>query len=227
MNPTNTIEEKVNQIICGDCLDVMKDIPDKSIDLVLTDPPYGMEFKSNYRKIKYEKIQNDNNLNWLEDFLKESNRVLKDDTHIYIFCSFHNIDIFKQEISKLFEVKNILVWIKNNTGMGDLEGDYAPQYEFCIYARKGNKKLNNGRDSNILYFDRTGNINHPTEKPVSLMGFLINKSSNEGDTVLDCFLGSGTTAVACKQLNRNFIGIELSEKYCEIARERLRQGILI
>jgi len=221
------IDEMLNKVIQGDCLEVMKNIPDKSIDLVLTDPPYGMEFRSNHRKEKYEKIENDNNLIWLEDFLKESYRVLKDNTHIYIYCSFHNIDIFKQEVSKLFEVKNILVWVKNNTGMGDLEGDYAPQYEFCIYARKGNKKLNRGRDSNILYFDKTGNINHPTEKPVSLMGFLIKKSTDENDTVLDCFLGSGTTAVACKQLKRNFIGIEINEKYCEIARQRLRQNILL
>ena len=221
------IDEMLNKVIQGDCLEVMKNIPDKSIDLVLTDPPYGMEFRSNHRKEKYEKIENDNNLIWLEDFLKESYRVLKDNTHIYIYCSFHNIDIFKQEVSKLFEVKNILVWVKNNTGMGDLEGDYAPQYEFCIYARKGNKKLNRGRDSNILYFDKTGNINHPTEKPVSLMGFLIKKSTDENDTVLDCFLGSGTTAVACKQLKRNFIGIEINEKYCEIARQRLRQDILL
>ena len=136
---------ELNKIYNMDCLEFMKTLPDKCIDLVLTDPPYGMSFQSNHRTVKHEKIVNDNNLDWLPDFIKESYRLLKDNTHAYFFCSFHNVDVFKQEIEKYFEVKNILVWVKNNTGMGDLEGDYAPQYEFCIYSRKGNRKLNEGR----------------------------------------------------------------------------------
>lgn len=149
----------------------MKTLPDKCIDLVLTDPPYGMSFQSNHRK---------------------------------------------------FEVKNILVWVKNNTGMGDLEGDYAPQYEFIIYARKGNLKLNDGRSSNILPFSRTGNIHHPTEKPLDLFSFLIRKSTREGGTVFDGFLGGGTTALACKMLKRNYICCEISPEYCKIAEERIK-----
>lgn len=216
------MEQYINTIQNMDCLEFMKKLPDKCIDLVLTDPPYGMEFKSNYRKIKYEKIQNDNNLDWLPTFVEESYRILKDKTHTYFFCSFHNVDIFKQEISKKFEVKNILVWIKNNTGMGDLEGDYAPQYEFCIYARKGNRKLNDGRASNILQYNRTGNINHPTEKPQDLFAFLIRKSSNENEIVFDGFLGSGTTALTCKMLKRNYICCEISKEYCDIAEQRIK-----
>jgi site-specific DNA-methyltransferase (adenine-specific) len=146
---------------------------------------------------------------------------LKDNTHSYFFCSFHNIDIFKQEIQKHFEIKNILIWCKNNTGMGDLFGDYAPQYEMIIYAQKGSRKLNEGRDSNLLYFNRTGNNFHPTEKPVNLMEYLITKSSNNGDLILDCFAGSGSTLVACKNLKRNFIGIELDKDYCDISQKRL------
>ena len=167
----------LNKIYNMDCLEFMKTLPDKCIDLVLTDPPYGMSFQSNHRTVKHEKIVNDNNLDWLPDFIKESYRLLKDNTHAYFFCSLHNVDVFKQEIEKYFEVKNILVWVKNNTGMGDLEGDYAPQYGFCIYSRKGNRKLNEGRHSNILQFNRTGNIHHPTEKPLDLFSFLIRKIS--------------------------------------------------
>ena len=216
------MEQYINTIQNIDCLEFMKKLPDKCIDLVLTDPPYGMEFKSNYRKVKYEKIENDNNLDWLPIFIEESYRILKDNTHAYFFCSFHNVDIFKQEIAKHYEVKNILVWIKNNTGMGDLEGDYAPQYEFCIYARKGNRKLNDGRSSNILQYNRTGNINHPTEKPQDLFSFLIRKSSSENEVVFDGFLGGGTTALACKMLNRNYIGCEISKEYCDIAEQRIK-----
>ena len=131
------------------------------------------------------------------------------------------IDIFKQRIQEKFEIKNILIWIKNNTGMGDLYGDYAPKSEFIIYARKGKRKLNGRRDSNILYFNRTNNKLHPTEKPLDLCEFLINKSSNENNLILDSFIGSGTTALACKNLNRNFIGFENNEEYFKIAQKRL------
>lgn len=205
-----------------DCLEFMKTLPDKCIDLVLTDPPYGMEFRSNYRKEKHEKITNDNNLEWLPKFVQESFRILKDNTHAYFFCSFHNVDIFKQEIQKFFEVKNILIWAKNNTGMGDLEGDYAPQYEFIIYAQKGVRKLNEGRHSNILQFNKTGNINHPTEKPLDLFSFLIRKSTNENETVFDGFLGGGTSALASELLKRNYIGCEIAPEYCKIAEDRIK-----
>lgn len=213
---------ELNKIHNIDCLEFMKTLPDKCIDLVLTDPPYGMEFRSNYRKEKYQAIENDNNLDWLPNFIEEGYRILKDNTHAYFFCSFHNIDIFKQEIAKKFEVKNILVWIKNNTGMGDLEGDYAPQYELCIYARKGNRKLNDGRHSNILQYNRIGNMNHPTEKPLDLFSFLIRKSTSENEIVFDGFLGGGTTALACKMLKRNYIGCEISPEYCKIAEDRIK-----
>ncbi len=213
---------ELNKIYNIDCLEFMKTLPDKCIDLVLTDPPYGMEFRSNYRKEKYKPIKNDNNLDWLPKFVEECFRIAKDNTHAYFFCSFHNIDIFKQAIEKKFIVKNVLVWVKNNTGMGDLEGDYAPQYEFIIYARKGNLKLNEGRSSNILQYSKTGNIHHPTEKPIDLFSFLIRKSTKEGETVFDGFLGSGTTAVSAKQLNRNYIGCEISPEYCKIAEDRIK-----
>lgn len=217
---------KTNTVYCAECLKKMKEIDDKSIDLILTDPPYGMEFRSNYRNKKYDKIENDNNLDWLEEFITEIKRTSKEDAHIYVFCSFHKVDIFKQELEKQFKVKNILIWEKNNTGMGDLYGDYAPKYEMIIFCSNGNKKLNGNRIANIIKADKTGNTLHPTEKPLELIKLLITKSSNEDDIILDPFLGSGTTAVACKQLNRNYIGIELSEEYCEIARKRLEQDVL-
>ena len=84
----------------GDCLELMKNIPDGSVDLVLTDPPYGMAFKSNYRKEKYNEIQNDKSLEWLERYISECCRVLKNNSAIYCFCSWHNVDVFKQAIEK-------------------------------------------------------------------------------------------------------------------------------
>jgi site-specific DNA-methyltransferase (adenine-specific) len=198
-----------------------KRIANNSVDLVVTDPPYGMEFQSNFRKEKHKSIQNDSNLDWLGGWVKELKRVCKDEAHLYIFCSWHHIDKFKQEVGALFNVKNILIWEKNNTGMGDLEGDYAPKYEMILFCSNGTKKLKGGRDSNILKAKRTGNVNHPTEKPINLISYLIEKSSNKGDLVLDTFAGSCGTAIASRQKERNCICFEIEEDYCKVANERL------
>ena len=213
---------ELSTIYHEDCFDVMKHIKDKSVDLIVSDVPYGINFVSGYRNIKHKKILNDNNLEWLSSFVSESYRLLKDNTHLYCFCSFHNVDIFKQELQRKFKVKNILVWEKNNHGSGDLKGDYAPQYEFIIYCQKGERKLNGNRDSNIIKFQKTDNKLHPTQKPVDLIKYLINKSSNKHELVLDMFHGSGTTSIACEQSNRRCIGIECDEQYCKINVERLK-----
>lgn len=208
-------------LLHGDCLELMKSIPDNSVDLVLADPPYGMNFVSNYRKEKYNKIQNDDSFFLSDELLKNIYRITKNNSHLYVFCSFHLIGEFKHALGKFFTVKNVIIWEKNNTSMGDLSGDYAPKYEMIIYCHKGRRTLNGGRDPNIIKYKRTGNKNHPTEKPVDLLEFLISKSSNEGETVLDFTMGSGSTGVAAKNLNRKFIGIEQDDKYFEIAKNRI------
>jgi site-specific DNA-methyltransferase (adenine-specific) len=211
----------INDVNCIDWQDGIKQVLDSSIDLVVTDPPYGMKFQSNHRKVKHKSIQNDDNLDWLDGWVVELKRVCKDEAHLYVFCSWHNVDIFKQSLGAYFNIKNILIWEKNNTGMGDLEGDYAPKYEMIIFCSNGIKKLNGGRDANILKAKRTGNENHPTEKPVNLISYLIEKSSNKGDLVLDTFAGSFSTAQACKQKERNFVCFEIEEDYCRTAKNLL------
>lgn len=209
-----------NTLYCGDCLELLPYLDSESIDLVITDPPYGMSFRSNYRKVRYEHIVNDDAVLWTEKVVNELDRVMKPNTHIYWFCSFHNIDIFLGELKKKFNIKNILIWEKNNTGMGDLSGSYAPKYEMIVFAQKGRRLLYGRRDSDILHFDRTGNKNHPTEKPVDLLEYLIQKSSDPGNLVLDPFIGSGSTAVACKNTMRNYIGMEISQEFWRKAQER-------
>lgn len=209
------------EIINEDWQIAIQQLANNCVDLVVTDPPYGMEFQSNFRKTKHKSIQNDDNLDWLGGWVKELKRVCKDEAHLYIFCSWHNIDKFKAEVGAYFKVKNILIWEKNNTGMGDLEGDYAPKYEMILFCSNGQKKLNGGRDSNILKARRTGNENHPTEKPINLISYLIEKSSKKGDLVLDTFGGSCGTAIASRQLERNCYCFEIESDYCKVARERL------
>lgn len=212
------------QLIHGDCFELNKSIETESIDLIVTDPPFGMNFQSSRRKEKHEKIANDDNLDWLPGWFYEQYRILKNNSHAYVFCSWHNIDVFKIQADKSgFEVKNILIWHKNNHGSGDLKGDYAPQYEFILFLNKGRRELNGRRDSNIIKCARTNNDNHPTEKPVNLIQFLIEKSSNKGDLVLDNFFGSGSCAIACHNLGRRFIGHEIDKDRFDSANKRVSQ----
>ena len=223
----NWPDDFINKVIQGDCLEVMKQMPDKCVDLVLTDPPYGMAYQSSRRIDKHEKIELDDSIEWFKIFAKESYRILKDDSHIYVFCNDYAISYFRDWLAEVgFTPKRALVWVKNNHTSGDLEGDYGNKTEFCIYAQKGRKILNGGRDTNVLESKRVNTDLHPTQKPEDMISFLIGKSSKETEVVFDPFLGSGTTAVAAKQLSRKYIGIELSEKYCKIAEERLKQDML-
>ena len=95
-----------------DCFELLSQTGNNTIDLVLTDPPYGMNFQSNARKVKYDKIQNDENLDWLSIWVDELRRVVKSDSHLYIWCSWHNIEKFKIEISRQFKIKNVIIWSK-------------------------------------------------------------------------------------------------------------------
>lgn len=212
------------ELIQGDCLELMKDIPDSSCDLIVTDPPYGINFQSHRRRIEYEKIKNDTNLDWLDGFFRECGRVLKKNTAIYCFCSWHNIDVFKQAIEKHFKLKNIIVWVKNNHGSGDLKASYAPKYEFILYANKGRRTLCEKRYPDVLFANKTNNVYHPTEKPVDLLEQFIKNSVEESGIVLDPFMGSGSTGVACVNAGRNFIGIELDKQYFDIAVQRIERS---
>ena len=211
----------MQKIIQGSWEENINSINNNSVDLVITDPPYGMSFVSNYRKEKHKKIKNDDNLEWLPVWVKELKRITKNDSHIYIFCSWHNIDVFKKELEVFFKVKNILIWEKNNTGMGDLKGDYYPKYEMIIFISNGNKKLNGTRDSNIIKAKRRSNDDHPTQKPSNLISYLIEKSSIKGDLVVDTFAGSCSVAIMCKEKQRRSICIELEKKYCDLAKIKL------
>lgn len=212
----------------GDCLERMKEIPDGSVDMILTDPPYGMDFQSNRRvvKDKFNKIENDKNVEWLPPFVEESYRVMSDNTSIYCFCSWHNIDIFKREIEKLFKIKNIIVWVKNNHGSGDLKGAYAPKHEFVIYAHKGRSLFREKRTPDVMEFAKihSSKLQHPTEKNIEMLKVFIKNNSDEEQTILDPFMGSGSTGVAAKNLNRNFIGIEMDEGYFNIAQDRIENA---
>lgn len=209
----------------GDCLERMKEIPSGSVDMVLTDPPYGMDFQSNRRVVnaKFAKIANDKCLDWVDSFIEECHRVMSDNSAIYFFSSWHNIDYFKMAIERKFKLKNMIVWVKNNHGSGDLKGGYAPQHEIVFYACKG-RVLNRGkRIPDVIYADKvpSAKLVHPTEKNISMLEVFVNQHSDMSMTILDPFMGSGTTGAAASNLDRKFIGIEMDDHYFEVANGRI------
>lgn len=219
-------------IVNGDCIAEMEKLADCSVDCVVTDPPYGIEYVSNRRTVESEVIKpvaNDGLTDALalwENACKVLSRKMKENSHIYIFTSWKVYPQFAEITGKYFRIKNCLIWRKNNHGTGDLEGNYSEQYEMIIFATKGNRKLNGGRDSNILEFDKVASASlvHSCEKPVDLLKFLIEKSTDEGEIVIDPFAGSGSTLVAAKNRNRQYWGCELDTENYRIACGRCSQG---
>lgn len=203
------VDKYINKIIQGDCFEILKDIPDKCVDLVIVDPPYGINFQSNYRIKKHDKIHGDDSfpVEALDEFFRVAKKA------VYVFCRWDNL-------SELPKPKSVLVWVKNNWSMGDLKHEHGRQWEaICFYPQKEHEFIK--RIPDVIYSKRTGNNLHPTEKPLDLIKQLI--LANKGDLILDPFMGSGTTLVAAKQLGRSYIGIEISKEYCEIAKQRLAQ----
>lgn len=210
----------------GDCIEYMKGLPPASVDLIVSDPPYLMDYKSNRRvvKEKFDKILNDVDSHGLiSEYLEQCERILKNDTAIYIFCSWHNIDFFKTEFEKHFKLKNIIVWNKNNHGSGDLRGAYAPKHEFILFGHKGRSLFREKRIPDVIDFAKvdSSKLVHPTEKPVGLLEIFIRNSSDPEDIVFDGFMGGGSTGIAALKNGRCFIGCELDPNFYAVAADRI------
>ena len=212
-----------DEIYNENCIEGMQRMPADSVDLVVTDPPYGIEYRSGWRREKYGTIIGDNGLQFLDETCREFERVMKPNTAVYMFCSWHRIDEFKQTFERYFKLKNILIWVKNAHGSGDLRGSYSPKYEMVLFGSKGRSLLRGKRMEDVLQYDRVSGSKsiHATQKPVKLLKAFIENSSDPGAIVLDPFLGSGSTAVAAVELGRHYIGYELSPEYFDIACKRI------
>ena len=215
-------DDFINKIICGDCLKVMKDIPDNSIDLVLTDPPYFLP-ASHYQTRK-QFIRNFSDLGILEYFIKDTflqfNRITKESGIIYIFCDGQSYPLFYYHLYPFCKSVRPLIWDKKTSINGY---SWRHQHELIIFAEMPKSKPIPTGDGDILRYSavKVDSREHPAEKPIDLNKTLIEKSSQENDIILDPFLGSGTTAVAALNLNRKFIGIEIDPIYCQIALKRI------
>ena len=224
---------KLNEIQFGDAYELIKEIPDKSIDCVYTDVPYLYK-QGGYGNSDLGKRQQKKRLelkeNNLEDgfdysLLNELVRVMKK-VNIFIWCSklqlFDIMEFFKEK-SENFE---LMVWCKSNPSP-TTNNTWLPDLEYCLYFREKGVRLNDGYELKSKWFNSPINksdkddYGHPTIKPIELVKRHIAHATNENDLVLDPFMGSGTTAVACKELNRSFIGYEINEEYYKIATDRL------
>lgn len=227
----------INKIIHGDCLDIIKQLPDKSIDLILTDPPYELNIHggSGMGAFCERKLIKTKHIDFIchgfdyDTVFSEFVRICKK-VNIYLFCS-------NQQITKImnwFENKGylvtLLVWHKTNA-VPLVNNKYHSNAEFIICIREKGATFNNlpVADSTKVFslpYPHDKNRFHPTQKPLNLIEKLVKRKSNEGDLILDCFSGSATTAIACQNLKRNFICIEKDENFYIKSVERLENSKL-
>lgn len=203
----------------------MKELPDKSVDLVLTDIPYdGVNRESNGLR-NLDKKDADILTFKLDAFVQECLRVCKGS--LYIFCGFEQISTIAIEYKKQSVNPRLIIWEKSNPSPMNGDVTWLSGVEPCVFGKFPNAIFNGNCRNTVLRYP-TGNFEteHPTEKSFKLFCDLVQTSSKPGDIVLDPCSGSGTTLKAAKYLGRKYIGIEISADYCKIIRQRLRQGVL-
>jgi DNA modification methylase len=191
----------------GDCREILPTLED--VDAIVSDPPYGMSFQSNFRKEKHIAIANDGDVDLLLWACSLQARHSK-----YIFCRWDNL----QDVPR---PKSMVTWVENNWSMGDLHHEHARQTEVALFYPGPSHKFPKSRPTDVIHAPRTANENHPTEKPVFLMQAVIEWT--EG-VVFDPFMGSGSTGVAAVQMGRKFVGIEIEPKHFETACRRIEDA---
>jgi len=238
------MDKKRVQLKKGECVGILKKMPDKSVDMIFADPPYNLSGKNhitckNGRKVNCNKgiwdmIEDIDKFNY--DWIKECMRVLKEDGTIWISGTLHNHPSVGFLLKKMgYWIINDIIWFKPN-GPPQLQPNrLAPSTELIWLASKNKKyyfdykkakELNEGKQMRNLWIITAKRhiTTHPTEKPEELLERVILLGSKEGEIILDPFMGSGTTGAVAKRLNRNFIGIEIDDEYFEIAKNRINKS---
>jgi len=226
---TEWVEIGSCKLACGDCLEILPELEAGSVDMIVSDPPYGIQWRSNWRSDSFAQIEGDDipHNEWLSFVDSLGCRIL------YLFSRWDVMEYYRNgiEAKAKMRMKDVLIWDKCAHGAGDLES-YAPTYEMVLYATRRREIIAGSRQQNILRHWRvdagatgtsTGKLLcHPCEKPVALITHLI--GNHAVSVVLDPFMGSGTTGVACVECGRRFVGIEIDPKYFDIACRRIRNA---
>ena len=229
----------LDRIYNEDCMYTMSRMGDETVDLTITDPPYGINFKSNRQGVDgrsgktvqtgrdsyFQEIHGD------DEVPTEWTHVLYDkhkiNTAVYCFAHWRTDHIVVEALqSAEFKVKSKIIMVKSNHGMGDLRGQYAPKYEVLVYATKGRhilkKRLPDVMNVSVLYSG--SRRSHPNEKPTGWITPFIENSSDCHQLVFDPFAGSGSTMVACIEMGRRFLGCEIKSQHYETASKRINQA---
>lgn len=252
----------MNKIYNCDYIDFLTDIQNESVSLVLTDPPFGINYQNNYTKKKHKVLTNDDKEFSYDVLAKESYRILKKNTCIFCFTGWSTYPKHFYELeSSGFDLKEPIICGKKPSGTNNLYGTFQSNSDWVLFGHKGNFKFkqtkvlknkragsipNKGRSpvpefktrfpscwfgeefpysSENPTFQSKNKIYHPTIKNLEFIKWLILLSTEENDLVVDPFLGSGTTAVACKQLNRQFLGCEINKEFYNYSLERIKKNI--
>ena len=218
------------QALFGDCVDGINGLTE-NIDCCIADPPYGIAFQSAWRSEKAQwkpKILNDESpfIDWIEPIFNK----MSDGGRFICFYRWDVQDEFLYEIARVgFTVKSQIVWDKVIHGMGDLNGEFAPQHELMIYATKGRYEFKGTRPKTLYKCSRVqpDKLVHPNEKPVPLIRALIRDISSKGELIVDPFGGSFSTAMSCKMEDRSCISWELDEHYFKLGKKRLDTGSIV
>lgn len=227
------IEIGEHKLLCGDStLKQSYDLlfTDSKADLVLTDPPYNVDYQGGTKqklKIMNDKMNNDQFFNFLSLFFKESVQKVKEGAGWYVWHADTEAHNFRSAfLGAGLKLSQCLIWVKNSMVLG--RQDYHWKHEPCLYGWKegaGHQWYSDRKQTTVLEFDRPKrNEKHPTMKPIPLLAYQIKNSTKQGDTVLDPFLGSGSTMVASQQLNRKCYGLELDPKYCQVIVDRMKEN---
>lgn len=230
-------ENMINTIQLGDCYEIIKQIPDKSVDLVIIDPPYSFCTGGKHtglfrtRETRYHDQIEEHNLDKNIDLsiLNELDRIMKK-VNIYIWCNKEQIHQYLNHYENDNIKFEIIIWNKINP-IPTVNNKYLSDKEYCLFFKEKGVLLGGSVETKKTVYQTSLNVRdkemflHPTIKPLPIIKNLIINSSNENDIVFDCFCGSGTTCLGAKELNRRYIGIEIDKKFYKIATDRL-DGVL-
>ena len=208
-----------HRLMCGDStsIDAVDKLMDgKKADMVFTDPPYGINFKSNKTK-RFDVLANDDKILDIAPIVWQ---FMQDDTAAFIWTSHHVYPEWREQFSDFY--KQTIIWQKGGSGMGDLNGQYAVNFEIALFCAKGNPKFRGQRGMAVWQIgkDAASNYVHPTQKPTALAERGINDFSDSGALVMDLFGGSGSTLIAAEKTNRQARLMELDTKYCDVIIKR-------
>lgn len=213
----------------GDCLDFLPRRRDGRADAFVTDPPYGVDFRSNMRKAteKFERLENDETP--FTEWMPEAFRMTKDGGCLLCFYRWDVQDGFLAAIKAAgWDVRSQAVWWKPGGSMGDLKMSFAAEHELIAFATKGEYRFPKKRPMSVFKTPKVppGQMIHPTEKPVGLLRQLLKAVVPKGGLVVDPCMGSGTTGAACHELGMRFIGVEKDETYFQAAVAKMENALI-